>query len=81
MTRERCAGVGRIVLSSQNGSTMTKERRLENHEIRDMVKRADEKKAGRYPLDWDGVLFCAWVVGLGLAAVVGVGLWVWINPS
>lgn len=60
---------------------MTKERRLENHEIRDMVKRADEKKAGRYPLDWDGVLCCAWVVALGLAAVVGVGLWVLVNPS
>lgn len=81
MTHERSKAGGRIVLFSRSDSAMTKERRLENHEIREMIKRADEKKAGRYPLDWDGVRFCAWVVGLGLAAVVSAGLWVWINPS
>ena len=81
MTRGRYAGAGITTLSSQNGSAMTKERRLDSREICNMIRQADGKKAGRYPLDWDGVLFCAWVVGLGLAVVVGVGLWVWINPS
>lgn len=58
---------------------MTKERRLDSHDITEMVMRANEKKQGRYPADWDGIFVCAWMVGVSIAVIVGVWVWYWVN--